>query len=202
MSLLVKICGLTTADAVAAAVDAGADALGFVFHSASRRNLLPAQAAALAAAVPAGVTTVAVTLHPPQSLVDEILKVFRPAAWQTDAADFAGLAFPAGIEQWPVLRAGALPAQPMPARVLYEGPHSGAGVVADWTEAARLARRTQLILGGGLNPGNVAAAIRAVQPFGVDVSSGVEAAPGRKDPARIHDFVTAARRAAATGEAP
>lgn len=202
MSLLVKICGLTTADAVAAAVDAGADALGFVFHSASPRNLLPAQAAALAAAVPAAVTTVAVTLHPPQSLVDEILKVFRPAAWQTDAADFAGLALPAGIAHWPVLRAGALAPQPMPGRVLYEGPHSGAGVVADWTDAARLARRTQLILGGGLNPGNVAAAIRAVQPFGVDVSSGVEAAPGRKDPARIHDFVTAARRAAATGEAP
>jgi phosphoribosylanthranilate isomerase len=84
----------------------------------------------------------------------------------------------------------------IPARFLFEGARSGAGEVVDWTVAERLARQGELVLGGGLDPGNVAAAIRAVRPWGVDVSSGVESAPGVKDPARIEAFVNAARVAA------
>jgi phosphoribosylanthranilate isomerase len=77
--------------------------------------------------------------------------------------------------------------------VLFEGPVSGVGSTSDWNSAAQLARTTQLVLAGGLNATNVADAIAAVRPFGVDVSSGVEAAPGIKDPAKIHEFVRRAR---------
>jgi phosphoribosylanthranilate isomerase len=79
--------------------------------------------------------------------------------------------------------------------IVYEGPVSGTGTTVDWTEASRVARRTKLILAGGLNPENVAEAIRLVNPYGVDVSSGVEASPGIKDPALILRFVSAAREA-------
>ena len=72
---------------------------------------------------------------------------------------------------------------------------SGSGVAGDWNAARRLARRTQLVLAGGLNTGNVAAAIAAVQPFGVDVSSGVEVRPGMKSAAEIVSFASAARAA-------
>jgi len=197
MSLLVKICGLTTPAAIEAALAAGADALGFVFHESSPRNLSPAQAAALAAALPAGVLKVAVTLHPAQALVDAVLARFSPDAWQTDAADFAALQLPADVARWPVLRAGTVLVGPLPERFLFEGARSGSGELADWSQAATLARRGELILGGGLDAGNVAAAVRAVRPFGVDVSSGVESAPGHKDPVRIGSFVKAARAAAA-----
>ncbi len=197
MTLLVKICGLTDKAAVEAAVAAGADAVGFVFHEASPRNVSPRRARELAAAVPAGVRRVAVTLHPAQELVAKVLAEFVPDVWQTDAADFAALALPETVERWPVLRAGsALPA-PLPARFLFEGARSGRGEVADWSQAASLAHLGELILGGGLEPANVAEAVRRVRPFGVDVSSGVESAPGRKDPARIREFVAAAREAAA-----
>ncbi len=197
MTIFVKICGLTDETAVAAAVAAGADAVGFVFHAASPRNLEPRRAQALAAALPPGVRRVAVTLHPAPVLVAKVLEEFAPDVWQSDAADLPAMALPAGIEPWPVLRAGiALPA-PLPRRFLFEGAKSGAGVVTDWGQATSLARRGELILGGGLDPGNVAEAIRRVRPFGVDVSSGVESAPGRKDPVRIREFVAAARKAAA-----
>jgi len=197
VNLLVKICGITTAEALEAAVSAGADAVGFVFHASSPRNLAPAAAATLAAKVPPGVLAVAVTLHPAQALVDEVLATFRPGVWQTDAQDFEGIDLPAGIERWPVFRDVArLPSVPPP-RLLFEGARSGAGEVADWSQAASLAARTELVLGGGLTPGNVAQAVAAVRPFGVDVSSGVESAPGRKDAARIRNFILAAREAAA-----
>jgi len=197
MNVLVKICGITTPEALEAAVAAGADAVGFVFHAASPRNLAPAEAAALAARVPSGVKTVAVTLHPTQPLVDAVLAAFLPDVWQTDAQDLEGIELPPTIERWPVFRDGAPLPDALPPRLLFEGARSGAGAVADWSQAAALAARCELVLGGGLAPGNVAQAIAAVKPFGVDVSSGVEAAPGRKDPARIWNFVSAARKAAA-----
>jgi phosphoribosylanthranilate isomerase len=87
-----------------------------------------------------------------------------------------------------------LPAS-LPTRLLFEGPVSGTGETTDWSAAAELAARTQLILAGGLKPANVAAAISIARPFGVDVSSGVEARPGVKDPQKIYDFVRNARAA-------
>jgi phosphoribosylanthranilate isomerase len=86
-------------------------------------------------------------------------------------------------------------AEPLPPRLLFEGPKSGTGAVSDWTRAAQLATQCELVLAGGLGPANVAAAIRAVRPWGVDVSSGVESAPGVKSRGMILEFVTAARAA-------
>jgi phosphoribosylanthranilate isomerase len=193
MSVFVKICGLTTPEGVAAAVKAGADAAGFVF-SPSPREVTPAQARKLAAALPASVRRVAVFRHPPPGWITRVLDEF-PADWvQSDAADLPGVDL-GGAEALPVFRSGApLPAL-LPDLLLFEGPDSGTGRVADWAAAAELAQRTRVILAGGLNPANLAEALKTVRPWGVDVSSGVESSPGSKDPALVTAFVAAARRA-------
>jgi phosphoribosylanthranilate isomerase len=194
LSLLVKICGLRDASAVGAAVEAGADAVGFVFFAGSPRNVEPALAARLSTAVPDGVLRVAVTLHPDAALWDEVQRVVKPDVLQTDLADFGYLDVSPGIEKWPVLREGSLPDE-IPGTFVYEGRKSGRGHTVDWHSAAALAARGRMILAGGLSAGNVAEAIATVRPRGVDVSSAVESAPGVKDPARIGEFVAAARRA-------
>jgi phosphoribosylanthranilate isomerase len=190
----VKICGLRTARDIAAAAGAGADAVGFVFHEDSPRNLAVAAARELQRAVPEGIERVAVFRHPEQALVDAVLEAVRPDWVQTDAEDLARLRLPASQRVLPVLRAGAV-SHPLPPRFLFEGPVSGTGELGDWNEAATLARRAELVLAGGLDASNVAAAICRVRPFGVDVSSGVESSRGVKDPSRIREFVSAARAA-------
>lgn len=192
MSLWVKICGLTTHEGVEAAIDAGADAVGFVF-APSQRQVTAQRAAELAAGIPKHVVRVAVMQHPAQALVDEVWQVFRPDVLQTDAQDLAGLFVPEALAVMPVMRAGRELPPTLPRRLLFEGPVSGSGATADWQVAAELARRTQLVLAGGLNPINVTAAAHAVRPFGVDVSSGVEREPGIKDAGKIQEFVRAAR---------
>ncbi len=194
MTLWIKICGLTTDEGVATAVAAGADAIGFVF-APSKRQVTAQQAAALAGNVPANVARVAVMQHPAQALVDEVWRVFRPDVLQTDVEDLLRLVIPAGLAVMPVVRAAHVPPTPLPQRLLFEGPVSGTGMTADWNSAAQLAAQTQLVLAGGLNHVNVGDAIRRVRPFGVDVSSGVERERGIKDPAKIREFVHAARAA-------
>jgi len=189
-----KICGMTSADAVTAALQARVDAIGFVF-SPSVRRLEPEQAAQLAAPARGHVSLIAVTVHPDQQLVDEILRVFQPDVLQTDLQDFDVLTLPDTLARLPVLRAGVGSGAALPRRMLFEGARSGSGEAADWNTASRLARMSELILAGGLNAHNVAAAIRAVRPHGVDVSSGVESAPGRKSAQMIAEFVEAARAA-------
>ena len=196
MSLWIKICGLTTVDAVAAAVDAGADAIGFVF-APSRRRVTAEQARTLSANVPRHILRVAVMQHPQQALLDEVFATFAPDVLQTDAEDLASLSVPQQVSVTPVVRAGHAVSNPLPARLLFEGPVSGTGEIADWNRAAELASATQLILAGGLNVANVAEAIARVRPYGVDVSSGVESAPGIKDVQKIREFVRVARAAAA-----
>jgi phosphoribosylanthranilate isomerase len=195
MSGFVKICGMTDARAVEAALDAGADAIGFVFAPSVRR-VSPAEAAQLARPARGRALCIAVTQHPDEALLQEVFGQFGPDVLQTDAPDFDGIRLPAGVQGWRVLRGEAEP--PAGVRVLFEGPRSGTGRTADWSLAARLATRCELILAGGLSPQNVAEAVRSVRPFGVDVSSGVEESPGRKDPARIVDFVRTARAAFAS----
>jgi len=194
--LWIKICGLRDTAAIEAAVEAGTDAVGFVFHAASPRHLEPAAARALQAAVPRGVDRVAVFLHPEQALVDAALEAIAPDWVQADADDLEALRLPPGQRVLPVLRSGGAVPASLPARCLYESGRSGAGERADWTAAVGLARRTQLVLAGGLDPSSVADAVRAVQPFGVDVSSGVEKERGVKDAALIREFIRAAREAA------
>lgn len=199
----IKICGMTSEQAVAAAVGARVDAIGFVF-APSVRQLEPARAAQLAVPARGRVRCVAVTLHPTQELLERILREFDPDVLQTDLEDLVRLRLPSSLSVLPALRAGATTPdtspsgawpRALPQRLLFEGPRSGTGLATDWGQAAVLATCTQLVLAGGLSALNVAAAIAAVRPFGVDVSSGVEAAPGHKDPRRIVEFVQVARAA-------
>ncbi len=196
--LWIKICGLTSGAAIEAAAAAGADAVGFVFHAESPRNLSIDEARALQEAVPPGVERVAVFLHPPQELVDSVIDAIRPDRIQVDAGDLAWLRLPSGQAVLPVVRGDSNLPQQLPARLLLEGARSGAGEKADWSHAAMVARRTQLVLAGGLDAANVADAVRVVRPFGVDVSSGVESARGVKDLDRIREFIGAARAAERT----
>jgi phosphoribosylanthranilate isomerase len=188
-----KICGMTSAEAVASAVAAGVDAIGFVFAPSVRR-LTPAQAHVLAAPARGRLRCVAVTRHPEQTLIDEILSEFEPDMLQTDIEDFARLRLPATLARLPVVRSAAAPL-PLPKRLLFEGAHSGRGEVSDWPGARTLARNSELILAGGLTAHNIGAALRSVRPYGVDTSSGVESAPGVKSVEKIEAFVAAARAA-------
>lgn len=200
LRLWIKICGLTTAEAVRAAVTAGVDAVGFVFYRPSKRWIAPETAAQLAALVPDNILKVAVTLHPSQTEVDAVLAAFRPDVWQTDWQDLAQLSLPSGIAVLPVARSGEALPEPLPSRLLFEGPVSGVGATIEWGTALPLVHRCELILAGGLHPGNVASAVADVRPFGVDVSSGVERVPGIKDPDLIREFVEAARSGGRTRE--
>ena len=191
MSLLIKICGLRDEQQVAAAVAAGADAVGFVFAE-SARQVTPQRARSISAAVPATVKRVAVMLHPDNAAWLEVLRVFAPDVLQTDVEDFATLDVPDLVERWPVFREGQL-LPTIDTTYVYEGATSGRGETVDWSAAARLATHGRMILAGGLGPDNVANAIVAVRPKGVDVSSGVETSPGTKDPQLINEFINAAR---------
>jgi phosphoribosylanthranilate isomerase len=187
MSGFVKICGMTDARAVQAALEAGADAIGFVF-APSVRQVSVQEAAQLAMPARGRALCVAVTQHPSATQLDSIFSVFKPDVLQTDLEDMRG---------WPVLR-GAASREGLvfpTGRVLFEGPRSGKGKVADWSAARSLVAGRELILAGGLSPANVSEAIASVRPFGVDVSSGVEEAPGQKSRALIGSFVAAARAA-------
>jgi phosphoribosylanthranilate isomerase len=199
--MFVKICGITSDSALAAAVAAGADAVGFVFAESPRR-ITPSRAATLCADLPAGIVRIAVMRHPDASAVVEVLDTFAPDWLQTEADDFARIELPPACQALPVYRNGRLPAAfttgngaatTLPPRLLFEGALSGTGETADWDEARTLARKTEIVLAGGLDPDNVAGAIRYVRPWGIDVSSGVEASRGVKDPKKIEEFVARVR---------
>jgi phosphoribosylanthranilate isomerase len=198
MSGFIKICGMTDTRAVEAALNAGVDAIGFVF-ARSTRQVTPKQAADLARPARGRALCVAVTQQPSPELLELVFELFRPDVLQTDSRDLMRITLPPGVAGWPVLR-GVRRLQDAAAvrtgeRVLFEGQRSGRGEVADWDAARSLSAQCQLILAGGLAPANVAQAIEQVRPFGVDVSSGVEEAPGRKSPALIEQFVSSARAA-------
>jgi phosphoribosylanthranilate isomerase len=191
----IKICGMTDAAAVSAALAGYAHAIGFVFAPSVRRVSIRT-ATELAKPARGRALCVAVTLHPSADEVAEILMHFRPDVLQTDVEDLPLLRLPQSLTVWPVLR--AMPTSKPAPRVLFEGPRSGTGKVADWQSAQQLAAQTQVILAGGLSPSNVAEAIASVRPFGVDVSSGVESHAGHKDPQKVEQFIMQARRAFAS----
>jgi phosphoribosylanthranilate isomerase len=190
MSVFVKICGITDPLAVTTCVEAGVDAVGFVF-SESPRLVSPARAAEIASLVPAGIATVAVFRRPSADDVQRVLDVFAPDMVQADHDTLRGME---GMTLLPVYRE-SLDAVPDRRRFLYEGPVSGEGRQVDLEQASGVARLGEMILAGGLRPDNVGRAINVVRPFGVDVSSGVESAPGEKSPALIRSFVAAVRAA-------
>ena len=195
MSVMVKICGLHDAAGVAAAVEAGAGAIGFVFTESLRR-VTPQQANDACHEVSADVQRVAVMRHPANDEWRAVLDEFAPDVLQTDIEDFDALDVPDSVIRWPVVRedSAALESE-LPGVFVYEGANSGRGETVDWSRAAVIARRGRMILAGGLSAGHIAAAISAVDPWGVDVSSAVESSPGKKDPDLIRQFLQAVHAA-------
>lgn len=188
----VKLCGLTDESTVETALEVGADALGFVI-APSVRQVSPSRAAALVRGVRGRALCVAVTRHPTVALIEEIFATVDPDLLQIDLSDLALVPAARRDRVLPVVREAA--SADGVTRLLYEGAQSGAGRMADWSRAERLARAQEVVLAGGLTPDNVAEAIRRVRPFGVDVSSGIEVSAGRKCPHKMAAFVRVAREA-------
>ncbi|MEA1902463.1 MAG: phosphoribosylanthranilate isomerase [Actinomycetota bacterium] len=195
----VKICGINSPEAAAAAADAGADAVGFVFAE-SPRQVTPEQALRIADELPGDVDRIAVFHRPAPGLIAEVLEVFPADVVQ---ADHRHMDPHVPVRLLPVFREGIDDLSTIDAhlatspdrRLLFEGPTSGTGRQVDLAFAARVARRSLMTLAGGLNIHNVAAAIRHAGPFGVDVSSGVEFTPGTKDAGLIREFIGEVREA-------
>jgi len=195
VSVFVKICGLRDAQNVAAAVNAGADAIGFVFAD-SVRKISAREAHDLSADIPTSVQRVAVMRHPSNDEWQEVCAVFKPDVLQSDIEDFASLEVPASILRWPVIREGGdTTKETLPEVFIYEGKASGAGETVDWSRAASISSRGRMILAGGLDAANVGTAIQTSRAWGVDVSSGVESGHGKKDVKLIRSFIGAVRAA-------
>lgn len=211
VTVFVKICGTTSEEDALLAVAVGADAVGFVF-APSPRQVAPSRVADIVSRLPQGVLTVGVFRdETPERVVETVHRARLKAAqlhghetidqvrWVAERIPTIK-AFPAGD---PMLRRAAEFGAPM---VLLDGPSPGSGRVFDWRLAEDVPV-SRVILAGGLTPANVAQAISTVRPWGVDVVSGVESAPGHKDPRKLRAFVAAAKLAAepayqASREAP
>jgi len=200
---LLKICGLTRRSDLELALELGAEALGFVFHPASPRAVMPTQVQALLRDLPtdyAKVARVGVFVNTPPTQILQVAEVAglshvqlhgheRLAEMQVLLASPYRCLKAVRLEN-PDSLAAAL-AWPAEVQVLVEagsqaatasGHWGGSGQLANWELAARLAQQRPILLAGGLNPHNLAQAVAAVQPLGCDLASGVEAAPGHKDP--------------------
>ena len=193
MRTRVKICGLTCPEDVHAAVEAGADAVGFVFEPSSPRFVEPARAAELARLVPPFVWKVGVFLDAEAERVEPIVRAVRLEAVQVHGRLDKR---PGGVS---LIRAVSFDSIHAVADdcdlLLLDNPRPGSGEEWDWKRAASLARERRIILAGGLDPGNVQEAVKNVRPYAVDVSSGVERKRGVKDPELIRRFVEEVRKA-------
>lgn len=206
MSVKVKICGITNADDAQAAIAAGADLLGFVFYDQSPRAVSIGQAAAIARIIPPWVVRVGLFVDAPPELVGE-----ATSACGLQLLQFHGDETPAYCRQFAAMSMKAFRVKdagtisglsefPTDAWLLdafVPGQHGGTGHSFNWdlaVEAVKLGK--PVFLAGGLTPGNVAEAVAKVRPYGVDVSSGVESAPGKKDHAKVKAFIEAAKAVA------
>ena len=208
----IKICGITTLADGLSAIEAGADMLGFNFYLPSSRYIEPQACARIIADLhgrQTRVTTVGVFVNTPAQVIATILAECDLDLAQLHGDEPASDLVALGDRAFKAIRPPNLNA----ARVaLARYPHrsaapallvdaasgrsyGGTGQTGDWALAATLATEYPLLLAGGLDPENVATAVTQVQPWGVDVASGVESTPGRKDPAKMMAFVQAARRA-------
>jgi len=202
-SVFIKVCGITRASDARHAVEQGATALGFVLWPRSPRAISADRAAEIVAELPAHVMSVGV-------FVNESIDSIRSTAEHVGltAVQLHGDEPPAYADalDWPVIRAVsvgeinlAADAWSPDTALLVDNidpvRRGGTGSAVDWTRAAGIAKTRRVVLAGGLTPDNVATAIRAVHPFGVDVSSGVESAPGVKDLDKVAQFISNARLA-------
>jgi phosphoribosylanthranilate isomerase len=199
--MTIKVCGITRAEDAAAAIRCGVHALGFVFWPGSPRAIDIAAAQAIIETLPPFVTAVGVFVDPDAGLVAAAYAAGARVAQVVGAVPV----LPPGMA---LLRAvtltadgaGIVPQIPGLAPVLVDADdpvrRGGTGRTIDWSAVAPIARTRPVVLAGGLRPGNVGEAIRLARPSGVDVSSGVEAAPGVKDSEKLAAFVAAVRAVA------
>jgi phosphoribosylanthranilate isomerase len=215
-AMIVKICGIKTLEIALASLEAGADILGFNFYPLSPRYLTPEKCAEIVASLKLQVSRltthdsrlkiVGVFVNESARRVKEIMETCGLDLAQLsgdespeDLAALGGKAFKAVrprslVEADDLLRQfgrALAPALLVDAHV--KGAYGGTGAISDWALTRHLAEQAPILLAGGLNPENVAAAVEAVGPWGVDVASGVESAPGIKDPFKISAFIAAAR---------
>jgi phosphoribosylanthranilate isomerase len=198
----IKICGVTSVEDAEHVVAAGADAIGLNFVPSSKRRVSMQQARALIDAIAGRVEVVAVVADPSNAQVAELREELGIDWLQLhgdeDAARAAEL-LPQAFKAVPIAtaddarRAASFPGPRLLVDAKVPGSTGGTGQVFDWRLVRELTQQRELILAGGLTPRNVASAVRELSPFGVDVASGVESAPGRKDPELITAFVRAAR---------
>ncbi len=203
--VFVKICGITSPEDARLAAEAGADAVGFVFWPQSPRRVDAAAARRIGETLPPSVARVGVFVDATR---EELVRTAEEAG--LDLLQLHGSESPEALADlprrvWKAVRVGsdfapqtALQYEGRAAGILLDthrdGRPGGTGVPFDWSLVREVRRRASfVVLAGGLSPDNVKAALEAVSPDGVDVSSGVEAAPGRKDPARVRAFVDAVR---------
>ncbi len=202
----VKICGITSAEDAAVAVEAGADALGFVFYRKSPRYIEPLVAKQIIMGLPPLVTAVGVFVDEEQQVVRSLMDDCGLALAQLHGQESAVYCQELGR---PVLKAlrvkdrssflalaefqGRAGVRGFVLDAFSDQAYGGTGQVIDWELAAEVARAAHILLAGGLTPDNVATAIQSVQPYGVDVSSGVEREPGRKDHEKVRAFIRAVR---------
>lgn len=219
MSLDIKICGLKTPEAVAAALDAGASHVGFIFFPKSPRNVTPGEAGRLREAARGRAFAVAVTVDADDAFLDAIVASMRPDMLQLHGHETpARLAAVKARHRLPVMKAlpvreasdlAALePYRGIADRFLFDArPPAGAelpggnGVAFDWRILAGLDPALDYMLSGGLNAANIGDALKIASPPGIDVSSGVESAPGVKDRRLIDEFFRAVRTARAVDAA-
>lgn len=212
MSVLVKICGIGTLDDARLAGDLGAAAVGFVFWPGSPRFIEPELARAIVADLPPFIAPIGVFVDQPREQVAEIAALVKLAAVQLHGheppAEYASSAVRVikAVAVTADFDAGsACEAVPQQATMLLDAHdpvrRGGTGQTIDWGIAAEVASRRPIILSGGLTPSNVAEAIERVRPYAVDVSSGVELAPGIKDPDKLAALFAAVARSAAESRA-
>ncbi len=202
----VKVCGITRREDAWLAADLGAAAVGFVFWPGSRRFIQPRDAGDVARGLPASVARVGVFVNQSAEHVNEVAQSLRLGAVQlhgAETADYCARIAAPVIKAVPVgrgFRMAAIASVPANATVLLDVDdpvaRGGTGRTIDWVAAREVARGRRTILAGGLSPENVVAAIRAVEPDGVDVSSGVECDPGVKDHGRLQQLFDAIRSTA------
>jgi phosphoribosylanthranilate isomerase len=205
MRTRIKFCGLTRPGDVRLAVELGVDALGFVFAPASPRRLDPEQLEGLRLAVPPLVDAVALFMDNPGSEVTAAIRLLRPSLLQFHGAEEDAFCRSFGLPFVKTVAMGQGAGDAMQARKRYPsasaflldghdpGQPGGRGESFDWTHLPPMAR--PVFLAGGLTPANVGQAIRVARPYAVDVSSGIESAPGRKDGEKMKQFVDEVRRA-------
>ena len=203
--MFVKICGITSEEDGLLAVAMGADAVGFLFAPSPRR-VSPSAAAEIARRLPPEILTVGVFRNEDPRTVVKIANRARLRAVQLHGHESPEETRQVREEVGRVIKAFRAGSDELDqARdygadiVLVDADEPGKGRIFDWALAERAAGSLPVMVAGGLNPDNVAAAIRKTRPWGVDVSTGVESSPGRKDPRLVRDFITAARAAAGAG---